>query len=151
MYAAKTIVVSASAHDQIDLLYSMIGSDVEGLVLLGDLHRLDRLTRCHVENVQQDGLRVAVIVDPLDNFVHASVACNTREQTRLPTGSGHFTRDIEFVSREHRCRRSGNFHATRALSCGPSVAYDSGRKSRFHWAKRNGRSKRDGHGTGVIL
>jgi len=58
----------------------MIGGDVERLVLLRDLHRLDRFARRHVENVQQDRLRLTVAVHPLDDLVNATVACNTRSR-----------------------------------------------------------------------
>lgn len=57
----------------------MIRRDVESLVLFGDLHRLDRFARRDVENVQQDRLGLAVIVNPLYNLVNATVTCKARK------------------------------------------------------------------------
>lgn len=78
--ATKAIVVSSRAHHQVYLLYSMVRSYVKSLVLLRDFHRLDRLAWCHVKNVQQDRLGLPIIVYPLNNFVHASITCNTQKK-----------------------------------------------------------------------
>jgi len=75
---SQAVVISPSAHHQIDLLYSMIRRYVESLMLLRDLHRLYRLARCDIENIQQDRLGFAITVDPLYNLVNAAIACNTR-------------------------------------------------------------------------
>lgn len=80
--ASQTVVVSPSAHYQIDLLYPMIRRHVESLMLLRDFHRLYRLAGRDVENIQQDRLGFAVAVNPLHNLVNATVACNTRRKTR---------------------------------------------------------------------
>lgn len=77
--AAETIVVSTGAHHQVDLFYSMVGSDVKSLMLLRDFHRLNRFAWRHVKNIQQNRLRIAIIVYPLNNFVYTSVTCNKRE------------------------------------------------------------------------
>lgn len=79
--APQAVVVSPSAHYQIDLLYPMIRRHVQSLMLLRDLHRLYRLAGRDVEHVQQDRLGFAVIVDPLYHLVNATVACNTRRRT----------------------------------------------------------------------
>lgn len=78
--ATKAIVVSSCAHHQVYLLYSMVRSYVKSLVLLRDFHRLDRLAWCHIKNVQQDRLGLPIIVYPLNNFVHASITCNTQKK-----------------------------------------------------------------------
>lgn len=51
MNASKTIVVSSGAHNEINLLDAMIGSDVELLVFLGYLHGLYWFTGCNVKDV----------------------------------------------------------------------------------------------------
>lgn len=80
--ASQTVVVSPSAHYQIDLLYPMIRRHVESLMLLGDLHRLYRFAWRDIENIQQDRLGFAVIVDPLYNLMNATIACNTQRKAR---------------------------------------------------------------------
>lgn len=81
--AAQAVVVSACTHYKIDLLYSMIRCDVECLVLLRNFHRLNRFSRRDVKHVQEDRLRLAVVVDPLDDLMNAAITCNTRVKSIL--------------------------------------------------------------------
>lgn len=82
MDTSQAVVVSPSAHDQIDLLYPMIRRHVESFMLLRDLHRLYRFARRDIENIQQNRLGIAVTVDPLYNLVNATIACNTQREAR---------------------------------------------------------------------
>lgn len=81
--ATETAIVAAIAHGQIDLLDTIIGTNVQGFVRLTNFHYLDRLIGCYFKDVKKFWIWFTIPIELYDFIDSTQIGSHVKHRVFL--------------------------------------------------------------------